>query len=741
MDPKPRPRWGRRILISLGVIILVFVMPFVIFLAWAKAELWNEVASQARPYGVELNKPDIQIRWWGGWRFQVKIENLKGDLRPPFAAQGTFQLPYLETNFELFENFKKVRIEDFKVTGLSFDLEMQPEAKAQEPTPPSEEFEIPALELPSFERPELPLEVEVLSLDLNLSPSSFKLLGENQVKTQFQSMHAAGKAHFAPKLSELELNTSLKDLNLSFESPTQKAQLNDLNLEAKILTKGTKDKPLLLTPNVDVILLWSKLAFQKPKPQPLEIQDRGGKFQIQLSPEKLSLSAQGNALSSSLLNRPSDWSLKLDPELGKGRDRNLKLHLDLPGLLHLDTRIQVPQNLDPKHPAGKVQGNLSFHSDLSLLALKENPFPWREMIGGPFKAELRSAGDLHLETKLGGKDFSFQTQAILNPKSQEAEASGFFSIDFRRRDLSLKDIRPTGRISAPYKFLARQKRQIFFETELRFHDFSLSTPDLKITSLQGNIPLKQSWLYQNQGWFLSPRLRPNAFARADFESFEPLESRLNVIRIQKLEWQKKTYGPITLDLRFEQNLLRSGNWSAQVADGILEGSLQADLTLDHPRLGLLMRAFEVRLQDLLPTTILQSQIQNAKGLSFRLGMDWDIANATAVGQLDWSSITSEQVLQILDVLDPKFENSTFNQARMLLGSAYPTRVQVNLRGSVADVRLKTNVMDLPEVRNLAISPYLIKANEALYASPLYQELRGREAAVPLPPRPPAPEEP
>ena len=324
--------------------------------------------------------------------------------------------------------------------------------------------------------------------------------------------------------------------------------------------------------------------------------------------------------------------------------------------------------------------------------------------------------------QLRGDGVSLDLQSELNPRAQEAQATGFVSLHFKDKQFQYAGIKPQGRVSAPFKLLLRQKRK-FFESELRLGAFSVATPDLRIEAMQGSLPVKQAWSYVDGRWTLSPKLSPNAFGRADFESFEPLDTRLNQLRIAQIVYQKRNYGPVSLDLKFEQNLLRSGSWSAVVGQGSIEGALQADLSLDNPRMGLLMRAFDVKLEELLPESMFRSAQKSERGLSFRLGMDWDLGKATAVGRLDWSEINSAQVLQVLDFLDPQFENATFNQARMVLAQAYPTRVQVEMRGPVADVRISTNLVALPEVRNVAISPYLVKANEALYSSEVYRNLR------------------
>lgn len=693
---------------------------------WIKTRLWTEIQAQARAYGAELQKPGLAIRWAGGLRFTLRLTDLTGELKEPLPITGRFTLPLLEVDAELTDERRRAVVHHLLLQGLSGSFH-RAAPPAEPPAPATDEgLEIPKIEVPEFERPELPLAVELRDARIATGELSFRQTGEDgALEARLSGLQLQLTAAADAARTEFTGELTLAPLTVRQTSAAANAEADLQSLRLQFASQSPTERPLLIQPKADAAVAWSRLAYTKRPADgaPLEIADQGGELRARADGAHVDVRGQGRNLRATMLKKPTDWSFELQPVAQTERERAYRLTAAVPGLLDLRLNLKVPASFDPARPELKADGQISAHSDLSLLVLDENPSPWKSKIDGKFTARLARAGDLALQTQLRGDGLSLDLQAELNPRTQEAQASGFVSLDFKGRNFRYAGLHPRGRVSAPFKLLLRQRRKFFVDSELRLQAFSLASPDLQVEAVRGALPVKQAWAFRDGRWELSPRLSPNAFGRADFDSFEPLETRLNQLQIDKVTYQKRVYGPVALDLRFEQNLLRSGSWSAQVGDGAIEGALQADLSLDNPRLGLLMRAFDVKLEELLPASMFRSALRSERGLSFRLGMDWDLGKATAVGRLDWSNIDSAQVLQVLDFLDPQFENATFNQARMVLAQAYPTRVQVEMRGPVADIRIGTNLVNLPEVRNVAISPYLVKANEALYSSELYRNLR------------------
>lgn len=707
---------------------------------WARANLWSKIETLAAENGVRLQKPGIELRWLGGFRFFLRLKDLKGELQSPAPVTGPFELPLVEADIELINQRTRARIYSVKALDLTAQLRMlatsEPEAK------PNAEIEIPKIEIPSIERPGLPIEIQIDQLQVTARQIDIVLedaMGDTRATAT--NLDLKGSALLEPQHTDVQFSLDVGPTEILQRSNTGTAEARITSVSAKINSTSPPESPLLLRPQGEVQFRWSSLNYQKfpietktptvskkstGADPAMSLSDQGGNFKLSIDGQNIKLKVEGRKLQSSSLQKSSDWGIEISPVTA----RKYALKINIPELLRLDSKLTIPPSLDFTKPEGQLSGELKLNSEIAELFLEENPLRLKTQIAGPFSIRLTSAGDLFLKTELRGPDVVVQIDSELNQKSQEAKANGFLSLRFGKSPLRFAGYQPQGRVSSPFKLLLRQQKKFFFESELRFDDFSVTAKDLKLVGMNGTLSIRQAWAFLNGRWQLSPRLSPNAFGRADFDSFQPLEARSHQIRIAKLMFHQKTYGPIVMDLKFEQNLLRSGAWIAGVGEatagtnqGLIEGALQTDLSIENPKVGLLMRAFGVKLEDLLPETMLRSSQRSAQGLSFRLGMDWDVGKATAVGRLDWTEINAAQVLQILDFLDPQFENATFNQARMILSQAFPTRVQVEMRGSVADIRIATNLLNLPEVRNVAISPYLSKANEALYASELYRSLK------------------
>lgn len=720
----------KRLWFKIGLAVLAILL-FVVGagILWVRSSLWDQIESIAREQGVRLEKPAMDLAWLGGYRFHLRFENVRGEATLPLRVQGPFSIAVADAVFELQDGFKKIQFEELIIERVGADLKLSPTAAdgSADEAVVTQNFELPELAIPEFRRPDLPMAVTISAFRLGLEGFQFALLGDSALQASVPTLNLSGSAELNSQKTDVDLKLEASGIDVVSTAPVSRFAVQKVGLTVNVEVRGSTTDPLLVGISTSGKIDWQAFRFLNPATdataKDFKISDEGGEFHFVVQPPKVQLDLKGRKLSSSAQNSATDYSMQLAPNTAKAGKTAFDFSLLVPKLLELKLQVLTNSVIDLKSPEASVKGSVGIHPDLSLLVLDKNPFPWKEMIRGPIEAGLRGNGLMTLKTKLQSKGFLFDLNANLNSKTQDGEASGFASIDFRGQNLSFAGMTPSGRVSLPFKFLLRQKRQFFFESELRFQDFDVKSKDMKITSVQGSLPVKQSWLFEAGVWLLSPRLTPNAFARVDFDSFEPLDTRSNLLRINRIEASQRVYGPVTMDLKFDQNIFRSGAWSARVGQGQIEGALQIDMSVDHPRLGLLLRAFDVKMHELLPDTMFRSKIHSDKGLSFRLGMDWDLANATAVGRLDWSSITSEQVMQVVDYFDPQFEDATFNQARMVLAQAYPTRVQVEMRGPVADVRIQTNLVRLPEIRNLALSPYLTKFSEPLFTSELYRNLR------------------
>lgn len=720
---------------------IAFVVLLVLLIAaglggyyWAKSSAWSKIASLAAEKGALLEKPEWSFSWRGGRHFVIDITNLKGQLQAPLPIEGHFALPQLHLDVSLSEDNHTVTLHDLKIQQLTGQFVMT--SKAEVPLTEGPGIAIPDLEVPVFERPSLPVDLVLKSFQISGKDIDFTLRTEGppalqkNLKVQMQGLTISGQGQLIQDKTALQASIELNPSEIEQDTATQLAKMSLTHLKLNVTQGAEVTTPYSLALKTEGSLTWAKMSLEKKEVKGLKLADQGGRFEFQAEGRHLDLKLQGQKMSANSLKKPADWSLTFQPLHQDQDSGDYQFEFVLPELLNLQSQMTLPRRVDTSHLVGHWQGRIRFLPEVAGLFMEVADLPWKKQVEGPFDVTLKPDGGIVVDTAMKSEGFDFDLNGSFHPQKGEAVASGALHLNLRPGDIKMAGLSPQGRMHMPFKLLLRPRQKFFFDSELQFQGFTLQSKDMKAENLEGVLPIKQSWAYEEGHWQLSPRLTPNAFGRADFESFQPLEGNPNTLRLTRLEFQKKTYGPISFDMKFEQNLLQSGAWSAQVGQGQLEGALQADVSLDNPRLGLLMRAFEVKLDELLPETMLRTQHRSEKGLTYRLGMDWDLGKATAVGRLDWSDIDSPQVMQILDYLDPQFENATFNQARMILAQAYPTRLQVEMRGPVADVRISTNLVTLPDVRNVAISPYLVKANESLYASELYRTLRKKGAAQP-----------
>lgn len=95
-------------------------------------------------------------------------------------------------------------------------------------------------------------------------------------------------------------------------------------------------------------------------------------------------------------------------------------------------------------------------------------------------------------------------------------------------------------------------------------------------------------------------------------------------------------------------------------------------------------------------------------MSGRSGLVINLNSGTIDGRVDVTQIGKTQLLTLLNVMDPHFENEKFNLARNALSVAYPTFIQMSFQDGYMDMNVKLEGFPLPEIplRGVPISSWV-----------------------------------
>jgi hypothetical protein len=136
-----------------------------------------------------------------------------------------------------------------------------------------------------------------------------------------------------------------------------------------------------------------------------------------------------------------------------------------------------------------------------------------------------------------------------------------------------------------------------------------------------------------------------------------------------------------------QNLVLLNNVTLNAFDGSLVGRLLVNIDPNDPNIGFLGRFTRIK------PALMTTSDKGAKGdeyISGRSALVFDITKRLAKGRLDITTIGKSQLLDILNILDPKYEDAQINNARKALALSYPEKVSVEMDQGLMNMTVKVS---------------------------------------------------
>ncbi|MBC7530764.1 MAG: hypothetical protein H7318_04235, partial [Oligoflexus sp.] len=302
---------------------------------------------------------------------------------------------------------------------------------------------------------------------------------------------------------------------------------------------------------------------------------------------------------------------------------------------------------------------------LKAQVLQKDKFMVNELLANVDGAlvAFRGKGDVTLSTGRGGFEGSLKSQ--LPPGRNIAGLKG------------------TGGFEVPFTITLYDKKVLAFQSEPRFDKLSFTYGDIQVDGMDGKLSLAEELSIDEKGriGFLYLNTQ-NPFTRVDFENIDPYLGQRIGLKINKVRFKHIVAGPLLSNFELRQNLILLNDMKANLLNGSALGRVFVDLHPERLQLGFLGRFSNLQLE-LLKEPARRGKVEDE--LSGRAATNFDIRKRLATGRIDVTSIGRNQLLSMIDVLDPDYKDTQMMTARRALQVAYPSLVSISMEQGLMDL--------------------------------------------------------
>ena len=246
-------------------------------------------------------------------------------------------------------------------------------------------------------------------------------------------------------------------------------------------------------------------------------------------------------------------------------------------------------------------------------------------------------------------------------------------------------LKGSGSFELPFNITLYDKKVLALQSEPHFNNLSFTYGDIQVVGMDGKINLAEELSIDDKGriGFLYLNTQ-NPFTRVDFENIDPyLGQRIN-LNINKIRYKHIIAGPIIENFELRQNLILLNDVKANLLNGSALGRVFVDLHPERLQLGFLGRFSNINPELLKEPARRRTSVDVLSG---RAAANFDIRKRLATGRVDVTSIGRNQLLSMIDVLDPDYKDTQMMTARRALQVSYPNLVAIAMEQGLMDLRI------------------------------------------------------
>jgi len=262
----------------------------------------------------------------------------------------------------------------------------------------------------------------------------------------------------------------------------------------------------------------------------------------------------------------------------------------------------------------------------------------------------------------------------------------------------------------PWELSLVRAKEINFEGDVRFHNFAWSKAPWRVSQLSGRVPLSEKLVWDGKVVKFAYLITQNPFERVEYERLRPLLEGADQLRVEELGFEEKKYGPLVGFFSMEQNMLYAHQFDMALGSmGKAYGEANLDVQPGNLQVGFLSRITGVDLGEVLPAKFLRRVAPGGKAISARSGLVINLNRSSIDGRVDITEIGGSQLIAMVNLLDPNYENDRLNMVRGALRHGYPTFVEMAFRKGYMDMGCVLSLAGLSQrldVRGIPFAAYL-----------------------------------
>ncbi len=385
------------------------------------------------------------------------------------------------------------------------------------------------------------------------------------------------------------------------------------------------------------------------------------------------------------------------PDLKAAKDLKIDFDVKQSGMKLASAYTEYTSKLPPKSlPFKEVAARGSIQlTDQRRLVVEKLTF---SLNGGEVSVDGQASGDLQEKT----------FQAVANVAVQMRD-------DFP--EINGQKIR--GGIRVPITVTVLRARQISLIGEMVLEGVAWKKGDLSASGIEGKIPFSEKLEWDGKNIHFSTLVTQNPFERVEFDRVRPLLQGSERLRIDKVGWFEKSFGPMVGFFTVDQNMIFAHQFDMDLVSGKLYGEMFINIYPQILQYGFLARMTGLDLGEILPKKFLTRVPSGSKALSGRAGFVLDLNRNTMDGRIDVTEIGGSQLITAINVVDPVYADEKMNRVRRLLEIGYPTSVELSFADGYMDMDLGLTVLGVSSRQNvhgIRISSMLQKSTSSFIES-------------------------
>ena len=451
-----------------------------------------------------------------------------------------------------------------------------------------------------------------------------------------------------------------------------------------------------------------------------------------------------------LLNKP--WNLVVDSE---SEWESQKQRLTLNGTFLIENefgkwiaKTDLRSEFQASPPGIQSQGQTheQTQGSISLEQEGESTFKGFKFLL-PFKADFNAQkeGNSHFTLKELTASFSdsmlkLVAEATGDSKAQNFQTQGTMILQIPHPISLLPAQTIEGRIEIPWTLAVYHGSAIHFEGLMNILNVNWSKSptkespsSVKVIGLSGKIPVSEQLTWTGKTLKFTELISQNPFERVDFDRLQPMIYDSDQISLQEIRFEEKSYGPLQGFFSMRQNRVFAHKFDFKLGTGNSFGEMYFDLYPSNLQLGVLARMTGLNLHEVLPEKYLaharkkgDSKTGDSKSgdskneiVSGRSGLVIQLNSGTVNGRVDVTEIGRKQLMTLINIVDPQYENQQMNRARFALGIASPSSIQMSFQQGYMDMgfRLDGAIKQDFALRGIPISSWVSSAKAEFIKKP------------------------